>query len=94
MSFLIFIGTVLVISFCICIGEIMDDKKREKENRLAEIERIQSRVTEDFKDVVVFSDRFGNEYYNGLMDFANKMDKMLEIQNDLKSYDVFYHKRL
>lgn len=94
MSILIILMLGLGIILYVCLTQYMDDKARERDNRLAEIERIHSRVTEDFEDIIALADKFGNEYYDGLMDFANKMDKMLEIQNDLKSYDVFYHKRL
>lgn len=90
--FLLIFG--LCVCFCVCIMEYIDDKQAEKHNKLVEIERIQSRVLEDFGDVASLAFRYGNEYYNSLTDFANKMDKLLEVKDDLKPYDVYYHNRL
>ena len=94
MDAFVFLMICLCITLAICLMEYMDDKDREKSNRLAEIKNIQSRITEDFEDIIDLAPRYGNEYYESLMDFANKMEKILTIKEDLKPYDVFYHKRL
>lgn len=94
MGTFVFLMIGLWIVLAVCLMEYIDDKDREKNNRLAKIKNIQRHVTEGFKDIIDLAPRYGNEYYVSLMDFANKMDKMVSLKSDLKPYDAYYHKRL
>ena len=94
MATFVFLLIGLCIVLAVCLMEHIDDKDREKNNRLAEIKNIQRRITEDFEDIIDLAPRYGNEYYESLMDFANKMEKILTIKEDLKQYDAYFHKKL
>lgn len=94
MGCVIFIGVLFVISVCICITQIMDDKAKEKENRLAEIERIKSHVANEFEYMLDMAEICGDKYYKSLIDFADKMDKLSQLQSDLKPYDKYCFKKL
>jgi hypothetical protein len=94
MATFVFLLMGLCIVLAVCLMEYIDDKDREKNNRLAEIKNIQRRITEDFEDIIDLAPRYGNEYYDSLMDFANKMEKILTIKEDLKPYDAYFHKKL
>lgn len=94
MGTLYFICLGLFLALAICLLQLDDEKTLEKEREAARIKRIQSHVTEGFKDIIDLAPRCGNEYYDSLMDFANKMEKILTIKEDLKPYDTYFHKKL
>lgn len=90
MGFFIF----LLCGFCIVTAIALLEYQDEKMDKEVRKNHIQGRITEDFEDIIDLAPRFGNEYYESLMDFAKKMDKMVSLKSDLKPYDAYYHKRL
>jgi hypothetical protein len=90
LSLLVFL--IILVSLSFYLGDRQAKKDTEKER----IARIQKYVKEDLEAITRYSTRYGDTFYDTLMDFADKMEKLSDgdVKADLKPYDVYNVKRL
>lgn len=84
---IVFLILVALVSTQYYLG-VLDEKKEAKEN---ERRCIQDQVLGKFEEVICESERFGNDYHESLLNFANMMEKLMnaDVQSDLKPYDIY-----
>lgn len=89
---LISLGIALL---CLAQAELSDrnEKKEAEERRIA---NLKNDVKEELDGITEYADRFGDKFYDSLMDFANKMEKLYldDVKVDLKPYDIYNAKLL
>ena len=90
LSLLVFL--IILVSLSFYLGDRQAKKNTEKER----IARIQKHVKEDLETIPRYATRYGDKFYDVLMDFANKMEKLSDsdVRADLKPYDVYNMKSL
>jgi hypothetical protein len=90
LSSLVFLIVLVSLSF------YFGNKETEKEIKMERIDRIHKNVKYDLESITRYATRSGDKFYNALMDFANKMEKLSEseVKDDLKPYDVYNVKPL
>ena len=83
---------IIVVSLSFYLGDRQAKKDTEKER----IARIQRHVKEDLEAITRYATRYGDTFYETLMDFADKMEKLSDgdVKADLKPYDVYNVKSL
>lgn len=89
---LISLGIALL---CLAQAElsVRNEKKEAEERRIASL---QNDVKEELDGITEYADRFGDKFYDSLMDFASKMEKLYldDVKVDLKPYDIYNAKLL
>lgn len=90
LSLLVFL--IILVSLSFYLGDRQAKKDTEKER----IARIQKYVKEDLETITRYATRYGDTFYDTLMDFADKMEKLSDgdVKADLKPYDVYNVKPL
>ena len=90
----------LLISLCIILlyiaQTVLSDRNEKKEAEERRIADLQNDVKEELDGITEYADRFGDKFYDSLMDFASKMEKLCldDVKVDLKPYDTYNIKRL
>ena len=89
LSLLVFL--IILVSLYFYLGS-----RQEKQAKKERITRIQKHVKEDLEAITRYATRYGDTFYDTLMDFADKMEKLSDgdVKADLKPYDVYNVKRL
>ena len=89
---LISLGIILLYLAQTVLSE-SNEKKEAEERRIADL---QNDVKEELDGITEYADRFGDKFYDSLMDFASKMEKLCldDVKVDLKPYDTYNIKRL
>ena len=92
---IVFISFVIVLALWVYLTVQEEHYEKERE-KLVKIERIKSYVLTGFEEIEEDADRYGNDYSESLLNFADKMDKMssLEVRKDLRPYDIYNVKLL
>jgi hypothetical protein len=96
MGFLYFLLISLGIAF-LCLAQAVwsdhEEKKEAEERRIADLK---GEIKEDLEKITDLAYRFGDKFYDSLMDFASKMEKLTEddVKADLKPYDIYNIKYL
>lgn len=80
----------------LAISLYLGDRQAKKDTENERIIRIQKHVKEDLEAITRYSTRYGDKFYDVLMDFADKMEKLSDgdVKADLKPYDVYNVKSL
>lgn len=75
---------------------VLSDRNEKKEAEERRIADLQNDVKEELDGITEYADRFGDKFYDSLMDFASKMEKLCldDVKVDLKPYDTYNIKRL
>lgn len=75
---------------------VLSDRNEKKEAEERRIADLQNDVKEELDGITEYADRFGDKFYDSLMDFASKMEKLSldDVKVDLKPYDTYNIKRL
>ena len=96
MEFLYFMLIALGISLAALSIQAWSDHVEEKEAEERRIADLQNDVKEELDGITEYADRFGDKFYDSLMDFASKMEKLCldDVKVDLKPYDTYNIKRL
>jgi uncharacterized protein YpmB len=83
---------IILVSVSFYLGNRQAEKDAEKER----IDKIQKGVKDDLETISRYATRYGDKFYDVLMDFANKMEKLSDsdVMADLKPYDVYNMKSL
>lgn len=87
---------LVVLIALIAISFYLGDRQAKKDTEKERIARIQKHVKEDLEAITRYATRHGDTFYDALMDFADKMEKLSDgdVKADLKPYDVYNVKRL
>ncbi len=91
---------ILLISLGIvflCLAQsVLSDRNEKKEAEERRIADLQNDVKEELDGITEYADRFGDKFYDSLMDFASKMEKLSldDVKVDLKPYDIYNIKYL
>ena len=96
MGVLYFLLISLGIAF-LCLAQlVLSDRNEKKEAEERRIADLQNDVKEELDGITEYADRFGDKFYDSLMDFASKMEKLCldDVKVDLKPYDTYNIKRL
>lgn len=97
---MVFLIMVFLITFLIIIAVItllqfieQNAKKEAEEIRIA---NLQHDVKDELNEITEYADRFGDKFYDSLMDFVSKMEKLSldDVKVDLKPYDTYNVKHL
>lgn len=80
----------------IAISSYLEDRRAKKNTEKERIIKIQKHIKEDLETIPRYATRYGDKFYDVLMDFANKMEKLSDsdVRADLKPYDVYNMKNL
>ena len=75
---------------------VLSDRNEKKEAEERRIANLQHDVKDELNEITEYADRFGDKFYDSLMDFASKMEKLCldDVKVDLKPYDTYNIKRL
>lgn len=89
---IVLVALIALLAISLYLGDRQAKKDTEKER----IIRIQKHVKEDLEAITRYSTRYGDTFYDTLMDFADKMEKLSDgdVKADLKPYDVYNVKSL
>jgi hypothetical protein len=96
MGVLYFLLISLGIAFLCLAQSVLSDRIEKKEAEERRIADLQNDVKEELDGITEYADRFGDKFYDSLMDFASKMEKLCldDVKVDLKPYDTYNIKRL
>ena len=96
MELLYFILITLGIALAVLSVLAWSDRNEKKEAEERRIANLQNDVKEELDGITKYADRFGDKFYDSLMDFANKMEKLSldDVKADLKPYDTYNVKPL
>ena len=96
MGVLYFLLISLGIAFLCLAQSVLSDRNEKKEAEERRIADLQNDVKEELDGITEYADRFGDKFYDSLMDFASKMEKLCldDVKVDLKPYDTYNIKRL
>ena len=96
MGVLYFLLISLGIAFLCFAQSVLSDRNEKKEAEERRIADLQNDVKEELDGITEYADRFGDKFYDSLMDFASKMEKLCldDVKVDLKPYDTYNIKRL
>lgn len=89
---IVLVALIVLIAISFYLGNRQAKKDTEKER----IIKIQRHVKGDLETITRYATRYGDKFYDALMDFANKMEKLSDsdVRADLKPYDVYNMKSL
>lgn len=89
---IVLVALIALLAISLYLGDRQAKKDTEKER----IIRIQRYIKEDLEAITRYSTRYGDTFYDTLMDFADKMEKLSDgdVKADLKPYDVYNVKSL
>jgi hypothetical protein len=87
---------LVVLIALIAISFYLGDRQAKKDTENERIISIQRHIKEDLETIPIYATRYGDKFYDALMDFANKMEKLSDsdVRADLKPYDVYNMKTL
>lgn len=87
---------LVVLIALIAISFYLGDRQAKKDTEKKRIISIQKHIKEDLETIPRYATRYGDKFYDVLMDFANKMEKLSDsdVRADLKPYDVYNMKNL
>ena len=96
MGFLYFLLISLGIILLYLAQTVLSDRNEKKEAEERRSADLQNDVKEELDGITEYADRFGDKFYDSLMDFASKMEKLCldDVKVDLKPYDTYNIKRL
>ena len=89
---IVLVALIALLAISLYLGNRQAKKDTEKERIIS----IQRHIKEDLEEIPRYATRYGDKFYDVLMDFANKMEKLSDsdVRADLKPYDVYNMKNL
>ena len=93
---IVMLTLLVVLIILVSLSFYFGNRQAKKDAENERITKIQNGVKDDLETITRYATRYGDKFYDALMDFADKMEKLSEsdVREDLKPYDVYNVKSL